>query len=94
MNENDTPRPASMQASGLPGTARRPEPIVQVNNLCKDYVTRGFTNGSSSVFHAVNNVSFDVPIKLGDDLLRRHGRHGNLWILGLQRFNHLRKQLC
>ena len=60
MNENDTPRPASMQASGLPGTARRPEPIVQVNNLCKDYVTRGFTNGSSSVFHAVNNVSFEL----------------------------------
>ena len=60
MKENDTPRTSDMRASGLSGASRRPEPIVQVNDLCKDYVTRGFTNGASSVFHAVKNVSFEL----------------------------------
>lgn len=36
------------------------QPIMQVNNLCKDFVTRGFSHNTASVFHALINVSFEI----------------------------------
>ncbi len=39
---------------------RQPRPILQVNDVSKDYVSRGFTVKSSRVFHAVQNVSFEL----------------------------------
>ncbi|KAE8128503.1 MULTISPECIES: ATP-binding cassette domain-containing protein [Bifidobacterium] len=36
------------------------EPILQVNNLVKDYVSRGLLNSKSQVFHAVNNISLEL----------------------------------
>lgn len=36
------------------------QPIMQVNNLCKDFVTRGFSHNTASVFHALSNVSFEI----------------------------------
>lgn len=43
--------------------AMQHQPILQVNNLCKDYVTRGFSHNAANVFHALRNVSFEVEHK-------------------------------
>ncbi|MBT1161518.1 MULTISPECIES: ATP-binding cassette domain-containing protein [Bifidobacterium] len=40
--------------------AMQHQPILQVNNLCKDYVTRGFSHNAAAIFHALRNVSFEV----------------------------------
>ncbi|KAB8287796.1 ABC transporter ATP-binding protein [Bifidobacterium ramosum] len=40
--------------------ATQHRPILQVNNLCKDYVTRGFSHNAANIFHALKNVSFEV----------------------------------
>ena len=37
-----------------------PRPILQVNSIYKDYVTRSFSHGKADVFHALNNVSFEL----------------------------------